>query len=169
MGFFSFIGKAAKSIAHVVGGVARVAAPLALGGPLGGLAGGVLGHLLHSKSPMSSGPLKINVGGRSIPILRGKTPNPMIRSSAAVLRQTPMMPGGSIATPQGIMASGGGLPPATYGGRKTSGGLGKKKRRSSSSRSSSRSRSGKKRTSGGRKLKFGSPAWRKKYMKRRGR
>jgi hypothetical protein len=170
MGFFSFIGKAVKGIAKVVGGVAKVAAPLALGGPLGGVAGGILGNLLHSKSPMSATPLKIRVaGGQSIPILRAKTPNPVIHSSAAVLRQSPTMPGGSFASPAGIMAPGGGLPPATYGGRKATGGGKKRKRRSSSSARSSRARSGKKRKSGGRKLKFGSPAWRKKYMKRRGR
>lgn len=164
MGFFSFIGKAIKGVAKVVGGVAKIAAPLALGGPLGGAAGGILGHLLHSKSPMSSTPLKINVGNRSIPILRAKAPATGY-SSVRALQASPIMPGGGVATSAGIMAPGGGVPPATYGGR--SGGVRKKKHRSSSSRSSSRKRSGKKRGSGGRKLKFGSPAWRKKYMKKR--
>jgi hypothetical protein len=166
VGLFSFLGKAVKGVAHLVGGVAKIAAPLALGGPLGGLAGGALGHLLHSKSPMSGTPMKINVAGqRSIPILRGHVERPVGLSSARVLRASPVMPGGGVATAQGIMAPGGGLPPATYGGR--SGGGGKRKRRSAASRASSRKRSGKKRTSGGRKLKFGSPAWRKKYMRKR--
>jgi hypothetical protein len=166
MGFFSFLGKAVKGIAHVVGGVAKVAAPLALGGPLGGLAGGALGHLLHSKSPMSATPLKINIAGqRSIPILRARAPTPAMRSSVAALRASPVMPGGGVATSQGIMAPGGGVPPATYGGR--SGGGPRRKHKSASARSSSRKRSGKKRGSGGRKLKFGSPAWRKKYMRKR--
>lgn len=167
MGFFSFLGKAAKGIAHVVGGVAKVAAPLALGGPLGGAAGSILGHLLHSKSPMSASPLKINVAGRaSVPILRAKAPAaPTFHSSVRALQASPVMPGGGVATSAGIMAPGGGLPPAHYGGR--SGGGGKRKRRSSASRASSRKRNGKKRGGGGRKLKFGSPAWRKKYMRKR--
>jgi hypothetical protein len=168
VGFFSFIGKAVKGVAKVVGGVAKIAAPLALGGPLGAAAGGILGHLLHRKSPMSSTPLKINIGNRSIPILRAKAPaaptyHPV--PSVRALQASPVMPGGGVATAQGIMAPGGGLPPATYSGR--GGGVRKKKRRSSASRSSSRKRNGKKRGSGGRKLKFGSPAWRKKYMKKR--
>lgn len=167
MGFFSFVGKAIKGVAKVVGGVAKIAAPLALGGPLGAAAGGILGNLLHSKSPMSSTPLKINIAGRApISILRAKAPAaPSYTPSVRALQASPVMPGGGVATPQGIMAPGGGLPPATYGGRK--GGGRKRKRRSSSSRSSSRKRSGKKPGGAGRKLKFGSPAWRKKYMKKR--
>ena len=122
MGFFSFIGKAVKSVAHVVGSVAKVAAPLALGGPLGAVAGklggSLLGSVLHSKSPMSSTPLKINILGsnRSIPILRAK-PGGAVVSTPRIAAASPVMPGGSVATPAGIMAPGGGLPPTTYGTR----------------------------------------------------
>jgi hypothetical protein len=167
VGFFSFIGKAVKSVAHVVGSVAKVAAPLALGGPLGAVAGklgsSLLGSVLHSKSPMSGTPLKINILGsnRSIPILRAK-PGGMPVSTPRIASASPVMPGGSIATPQGIMAPGGGVPPSTYGGSRSSGG--KRRRRSTSSRRSSHARSSKKRRSGKRKLKFGSAAYRKKYL-----
>lgn len=163
MGFFSFIGKAVKAVASV----AKVVAPLALGGPLGAiggkLAGGLLGSVLHSKSPMSSTPLKINIlgSGRSIPILRAKAGG--LQSTPRIAAASPVMPGGSIATSQGIMASGGGVPPSSYGGRATGGGR-KRKRRSTASRRSSRARSSPKRRKGSRKLKFGSAAYRKKYL-----
>jgi hypothetical protein len=173
MGFFGFLKKAAGAVFSV----AKVAAPLALGGPLGALAskagGSILGSLLHSKSPMSSGPLKLNVLGKfSVPIVRGQSPAHALPGgilTARDRRASPVMPGGGIATSAGIMAPGGGLPPATFGASKGSGGGLRRKRRSSSSRRSSRLRSGAKRRRGGRRLKFGSPAWRKKYMKRRGR
>jgi hypothetical protein len=171
VGFFGFLKKAAGAVFSV----AKTVAPLALGGPLGAVAGkfggSLLGSVLHSKSPMSTGPLKLNILGtnRSIPVLRGKT-NPYLgrtdsaTSTPRIAAASPVMPGGSFATPQGIMAPGGGLPPATYGGSRTSGP--KRKRRSSSSRRSSRARSSARRRGGrkGRKLKFGSAAYRKKYL-----
>ena len=168
MGFFSFIGKAVKGVAHVVGSVAKVAAPLALGGPLGAvgakLGGSLLGSLLHSKSPMSATPLKINIAGtnRSIPILRAK-PGGMM-STPRIAAASPVMPGGSIATARGIMAPGGGVPPSTYGGSHGTGR--KRKRRSKSSRRSSHARSSRKHSGGRRKgkLKFGSAAYRRKYL-----
>lgn len=172
MGFFSFIGKAIGSVAKVAVGAAKIAAPLALGGPLGAVGsqllgkvgGGLLRSVIHSKAPMSSTPLKINILGsnRSIPILRAKPGGAL--STPRIAAASPVMPGGAIATAQGIMAPGGGLPPSTYGGRRTGGK--KRKRRSSSSRRSSRARSSGKRRSGrkGRKLKFGSPAFRRKYL-----
>lgn len=165
MGFFSSIGKAFKSVGKLAFGAAKIAAPLALGGPLGGVAGGLVGKLLHSKSPMSSTPLKIHIAGSglSIPVLRAKQGIPT--STPRIAAASPVMPGGSIATSQGIMAPGGGVPPATYGGRAISGGR-KRKRRSSASRRSSRARSSSKRgkrTKKGR-LKFGSAAYRRKYL-----
>lgn len=169
MGFFSFIGKAIKGIAHVAGGVAKVAAPFVVGGPLGALGaklgGSLLGSVLHSKTPLSTHGLKINVFGsrRSIPILRAK--NPMMHSTAQRMSQSPVMPGGSVATPQGIMAPGGGVPPSTFG--RMSSGPHKRKRSKPKRPSTSRSRSTRKRGAGGRKLKFGSKAWRKKYLKHR--
>lgn len=161
MGLFSFIGKAVKAVAGTALGFI----------PGGGVAKsllGVAGHLLAHKQPMASTGTKLSVAhSYGVPTLRAQ-PRPAIPGAGyytpAVLRASPVMPGGGVASPQGIMAPGGGVPPASYG---KSGGGGKRKRRSSSSRSSSRKRSGKKRGSGGRKLKFGSPAWRKKYMRKK--
>ena len=166
MGLFSFVGKAIGKIAGTAlglvpgGGIAKQA--LKLGG-------GIVGHLLAHKQPMSSTGTKLSVAhSYGVPTLRAQ-PRPGIPGSGyrtpAVLRASPVMPGGGVATSQGIMAPGGGLPPASYGGK--SGAPHRKKRKSTSARSSSRKRSGKKRGSGGRKLKFGSPAWRKKYMRKR--
>jgi hypothetical protein len=165
VGFFSFIGKA-------LGTVAKVASSVIPGGGIVKQVAGLAGHLLQHKAPMSATPQKIHIAHTlGSPTLRAQ-PRYIPRTvsmSPPVLRASPVMPGGSFATPQGIMAPGGGLPPATYGGSRASGGGRKRKRRSASSRRSSHARSGKRRKSGGRKLKFGSPAWRKKYMKRRGR
>jgi hypothetical protein len=164
VGLFSFIGKAVKAVA----GTALGFIP---GGGIVKTALGVAGHLLAHKQPMATSGTKLSVAhSYGVPTLRAQ-PRPVLPggsrmpSTPAVLRASPVMPGGGVATPQGIMAPGGGLPPAAYAGK--SGGGAKRKRRSSSSRSSSRKRSGKKRGSGGRKLKFGSPAWRKKYMRKR--
>jgi hypothetical protein len=168
VGLFGSIGK-------FLGGVAKVAVKVAPSVIPGGsvvknLAGTAL-NLLHHKTPMSSTPMKIQMANRMpIPILRAQTPAARAAiSSPAVLRASPVMPGGSVATSQGIMAPGGGLPPATYGGSRQGSSGRKRKRRSPSSSRSSRARGGKSQRSKGRKLKFGSPAWRKKYMKRRGR
>ena len=170
MGLFSFIGKAVKAVAGTALG-------LVPGGGLVKTALGVAGHLLAHKQPMSTGAQKYSVAtAYGSPTLRAQPRIPNLnvyrRSTGvgytpppAILRASPVMPGGGVATSAGIMAPGGGVPPATYGSRSSGGG--KRKRRSSSSRKSSRARSGKKRRSGGRKLKFGSPAWRKKYMKKR--
>jgi hypothetical protein len=165
VGFFSFIGKA-------IGAVAKVATSVIPGGGVVRTVAGIAGHLLQHKAPMQSTPQKLNIAsvfGTNILRARPRYIPSTVPISPPVLRQSPVMPGGAYATPQGIMAPGGGLPPASYGSLKGSTGKRKKKRRSSSSRKSSRARIGSKRRSGGRRLKFGSPAWRKKYMKRRGR
>lgn len=169
MGLFSFIGKAVKAVAGTALG-------LIPGGGIVKTGLGLVGSLLQSKQPMAQTATKQSVAtAYSIPTLRAQPRVPQIAVykkpmapgyslPPAVLRASPVMPGGAVATSQGIMASGGGLPPATYGGRS---GAKKKKKRSSSSRRSSRARSSSKRKTGGRKLKFGSPAWRKKYMKKK--
>lgn len=165
MGFFSFIGKA-------LGTVAKVATSVIPGGSVVKSLAGIAGHLLQHKAPMSTTPQKISIAslhGANILRARPSYIPHTVPISPQVLRQSPVMPGGSWATPQGIMAPGGGLPPASYGSLRGNTGRRKKKRRSSSSRKSSRARTGSKRRGGGRRLKFGSPAWRKKYMKRRGR
>lgn len=165
MGLFSFVGKA-------LGSVAKIGLGFIPGGGIAKQAIGLAGQLLHHKQagPMRSTGLKYGVAtSYGVPTLRAQPRpvlrNPMIRPTPAILRASPVMPGGGVATSQGIMAPGGGLPPATYGGRS---GTQKRKRRSSSSRKSSLTRKRRSSGGGGRKLKFGSPAWRKKYMKRSG-
>ncbi len=81
------------------------------------------------------------------------------QSTAAVLKASPVMPGGAVASPGGMRPAMPN-PPARYG----SGGGGTRRRRSSSLVGRKRKRAGARR---GRKLKFGSPAWRAKYLKKR--
>jgi hypothetical protein len=178
MGLFSFVGKAVGGLAHVVGGVAKLGVGALRSGllpiPLGGTAGKLLGGLLHAKAPLGHSQLKL-----SIPplVLRGKTLRPSVtigtshgavtRPTITALRKSPVMPGGSIATPRGVQPRPLGL---QSGARSlTASGKPKKRRRrraSSSSRSSYRTSRGrsKRRTTHKRRLKFGSPAWRKKYL-----
>jgi hypothetical protein len=166
VGLFSFLGKAVKAVAGTALGFI----------PGGSIAKGALSAastLLAHKQPMAATAQKYTIArGYGVPTLRAQ-PRPILpggaMSTPQALRASPVMPGGSIATSAGIMAPGGGLPPASYGTSRGSTGKRRKKRKSASARRSSRKRSGSKRRSGGRKLKFGSPAWRKKYMKRRSR
>lgn len=164
MGLFSFIGKAVKGVAKIATGALKVGGALGIL-PGGGLIGKVAGTLLGAKQPMSTTALKFAV--RSPTVMRGnatqsgagawRTPTFGYRPPPAVLRLSPVMPGGAVATPSGI-APRSASPPAAYTGGY--GGPSKpKKRRKTTAK--------KRRRSSGRKLKFGSPAWRKKYMKRR--
>lgn len=169
MGLFGFLGKAVKGIGKAVGTVAKVGVGVAKFGltsgllpiPGGGLAGRLAGTLLNAKRPMSTTaqkfPLPVNV-------LRGKTPT-LMRAAGGVLTSSvprlqsasPVLPGGAIATRGGPVPQSGATPPLSYAG----GGSSITKRRR---RKSSRARSGKKRSGRKRRLKFGSPAWRKKYL-----
>lgn len=171
MGLFSFVGKAVKGIAHIAGGVLRSGlVPL----PLGGVAGRLLGGLLHAKAPMGHGQLKL-----SIPplVLRGKTYRPNVtigtshgmvtRPTITAIRKSPVLPGGAIAHPRGVIPR----PLGLQGSAAALTASGKPKRRrhrrrsSSASSSSRRSHAGSgKRRTRKRRLKFGSPAWRKKYL-----
>lgn len=170
MGLFSFVGKA-------LGAVAKVGLGLIPGGGVVKQGLGLVGSLLQHKQPMGATQTKYSVAtAYSVPTLRAQPRTPVLMGHykrpmspgyslpPSALRASPVMPGGGVATSQGIMAPGGGLPPATYGGRSSGKG---RKRKSKASRRSSRARSSSKRRTGGRKLKFGSPAWRKKYMKKR--
>lgn len=78
-------------------------------------------------------------------------------STAELLRRAPTMPGGAIATPQGVQPVLN-LPPMEYGGsaRASSGGT---RRRTRKRRASGTRRK--------RRLKFGSKAWRAKYQRKR--
>lgn len=178
MGLFGFLGKAVKGVAKGLGSVAKVGIGVAKFGltsgllpiPGGGLAGKLAGTLLQKKTPMGSTAAKITL--RSPILMRGQSPLRYqkattttyggTRPPAPVLRASPVMPGGAVATPSGI-ASRMSAPPWAYAGAATAGP--RKKRRRSKARTSRSSR--KKRRSSGRKLKFGSPAWRKKYLKKR--
>lgn len=177
MGLFSFIGKAAKGIAHVVGGIAKTAVKVGTFGLRAGIlpvpGGSFLSALLGQKaSPMSTTGQKLgSIARLGVTGIRAQS---TVRPAAhvpgpSVLRLSPVLPGGAVATARGPVARGTGAPPATFGGARTS--KPGRRRSSSSSRRSSGKRTGRKRSSG-RKLKFGSPAWRKKYLgksKKRGR
>lgn len=177
MGLF---GSIFKGVGKVFGGVAKLGVGALRSGliplPLGGTAGRLIGGLLHAKSPMGHSALKLRIGQPLI--LRGKsatarvtvhTPNG-IRTvpTLTALRRSPVMPGGAVATRSGVASrpmSGPGL----RGGSLTASGKPKRKRRrraSGTSRTSSRGSYSSSRKSGRKKrrLKFGSPAWRKKYL-----
>lgn len=165
MGLFGSIGKALGGAVKGIGKVAGFAlksglVPL----PFGGTAGKLVGALLHSKAPMGHSQLKL-----SIPplVARGKTLRPVVKIGSTstptitALRKSPVMPGGAIATRTGVASRplSGAAPLGTVAG-------GTKRRRrktGASTRRRSRSSSGTKRKRS-RRLKFGSPAWRKKYL-----
>jgi hypothetical protein len=141
-GFFGFIGRAIKKVARVVGkigGTALGVASTLMPGPAGRLVGGIGGRLAG-----------LNSAYRRVQAARGLLSRHDMRARPPGLLQkiSPIMPGGSVAT------YGRGIPPILRGYGPTR----RRRRKSSSSR---------RRASSGRKLKFGSPAWRKKYMKRR--
>lgn len=157
MGLFSFVGKALKGISKVAGFIPGV------GGIVGKVAG-IAGGLLDSKQPMSTTAAKMRQasvlrGGSQSILLRAKSPMSGGLMNASVLRSTPIMPGGAVSTPNGITASWGGSPPAMWGGG--SGGAAPGKRRAPRRKPAARAKRRKA------KLKFGSPAWRKKYLPKR--
>lgn len=167
MGLFSALGKLAGGIVRGVGKVAKVglgavkiASSLGVPIPLGGLAGKLAGQILAAKAPMARPAVNVARAGGSA-ILRAKTPmvffKPGISSTARAAQMSPVMPGGAVATPTGIAPASGGTPPLQYGKRGSSS---RKRKR----KSTARKRSSSSRRRGGRKLKFGSPAWRKKYL-----
>lgn len=154
MGLFSIF----KSIGSLLPGVGSVIKGVEAVGSLLGAKSGTTAHTATKVQTLGSGLLT-----KPPPTFSFHTPFGVpLKIPRAILSSSPVMPGGGIATPQGIMAPGGGVPPLTFG--KSSRGLGgKKRRRRKGKRTTTRAR----RRSTGRKLKFGSPAWRKKYMKTR--
>ncbi len=152
MGLFSFVGKLAKAAV----GVAKV-----VGIPGSGAGSAALNALLGAKKPMGNitGAMAIKLGPQ---LVRGNSTQSMggaMTMSARELRATPVMPGGAIATRSGMAAPSSSAPPRQFGG------AGGKKRRTAK-KATTRKRTTKRKT-GTRKLKFGSPAWRAKYMKRK--
>lgn len=163
MGLFSFVGKAIKGVAKVATGALKIGGALGLipgGGVVGKLAGTLLGakagntyaQKLALRDPRTMRGNATQAGRGAFSSIHGYRPSP------AVLRMSPVMPGGAVATSSGMVARTA-SPPATFGGRA---GAGPKRRRK---KAATRTRSTTKRR--GRKLKFGSPAWRKKYLKKR--
>jgi hypothetical protein len=165
VGLFSFVGKAIKGVGKLVGTAAKIAGGLGII-PGGGLIGKAANILLASKNPMSTTGTKLQL--RSPTFMRGNVTQGGyggaarqtfgVRPPAAILRASPVMPGGAFATPSG-MAPRSAAPPAAYSGA----GGAPKKRRKKTTRSTTKRRT----RSKGRKLKFGSPAWRKKYLGKR--
>lgn len=92
-------------------------------------------------------------------------------STADVLSSSPTMPGGGWATPDGVRPASSRLPPLWFGGNAPAGGTRKasKRRKASKGKASKRRKatSSAKRRKGGKKLAFGSPAWRRKYLKKK--
>jgi hypothetical protein len=171
MGLFSFIGKALGTVAHALPGIGQVY-DVASGigsllshkqGTAGTTTGGKIAVLGKFPTAVSRGNpssvLMNRVLTRRGNMTQSQAPTYVPRQ---VLSETPTMPGGGIATARGIVPQDSGTPPASFGGSGARGARTRKKRRSSGGSA----RSSRKRSSG-RKLKFGSPAWRKKYMKKR--
>jgi len=170
MGLFGSIGRA---IGGAVKGIAKVGTFALKSGlvpiPFGGTAGRLVGSLLHAKAPMGHTAMKLRLPTLT---LRAKSTSmrPVMAGGARVptatqLRRSPVMPGGAVATRSGVANRPAVAPLSLGGGTSSLLGVRKKrrKRRGTSTRSRSRSYSGRKRT-GRRKLKFGSAAWRKKYL-----
>jgi hypothetical protein len=163
-------GSIFKGIGKVVGGVAKIGVGALKSGlvplPFGGAAGKILGGLLHAKAPMGHTQLKLNIPPL---VLRGKTLKPVVKIGASsyptitAVRRSPVLPGGAVATRAGVVNR-----PLSLSGdsaRSLTASPRKRRRRKSGTSTHHRSRSSSKRRRGGRrKLKFGSPAWRKKYL-----
>jgi len=133
-----FSGSGWKKFKRGVGGVAGLAVGLVPG------VGGVAGKLLSSKLGKAGA--------------KGLRAYKRVDSTMQVLRASPVMPGGAVSTPGGMrppMVT----PPRAFRG---SGGGGTRKRKAKPGGHRMKTRAGGRK----RKLKFGSPAWRKKYMRK---
>lgn len=159
MGLFSAIGKVLKGVSKVAGFIPGI------GGAVSKVAGTV-GNLLDHKQPLSTFSTKARLatmgGGAGVVYMRGNSPNAatqgIVAANAQALRASPVLPGGAVATRSGPVAKSA-TPPRTYGGSR-----GKKKKASyTSKKRRTKARTGGKRKAT-RRLKFGSAAYRKKYL-----
>jgi len=150
MGLFSTLGKIVGGVVGLVPGVGSVVGGLIAKG----------GELLDAKKAMTKvKPLPVSVRDASRYIsgwggsatLAGSLP--VLRSSTAILRASPVLPGGAVATANGPTPQSSATPPSTFGGRRKTRRKAKRSRRASSRRRTTK-----------RKLKFGSAAYRKKYL-----
>lgn len=145
MGLFSFIGKAVKKVAHVVGGAVRIVSKVAQVVP------GV-GSVIKSAESLASPVVKALHLAKTAKL--GIAPAPVFPTLAA-----------TAPTATNLLA----LHKHAKHSHKLSGGK-KSHLRLHTTTTKRRKKPSKKRTarkkSGGRRLKFGSPAWRKKYMRK---
>jgi hypothetical protein len=165
MGLFSTLGKIVGSVVSLVPGV-------------GSIVGGIIakgGELLDAKKSMNHiQPLPVAVRDASRMITgmgvsgMGSFAMPILRSSTAIMRGSPVLPGGAVATPMGPQAQHTGAPARSFGRKGAQKRSHAKRARRGAKRASTRvsHRTGAARTRG-RKLKFGSAAYRKKYLRHR--
>lgn len=152
MGLFGFIGKA-------LGTVAKAGIGFATGGPAGAAAAVLPGILGHKSAGSTLAQKLLLARQQGAPALRARNPTPsfnpqqqlgrILGPSAAILRASPVMPGGAVATSSGLVNQPSAIPKILRG-------AGKRRRTRAPTRT--RKRSGK------RRLKFGSAAYRKKYL-----
>lgn len=133
-----FSGSGWRKFKRTVGGVAKLAVGVVPG--VGGLAGKLLTSGVGRTAVKGIGAFK---KGRSV-----------MRQLAA----SPVMPGGAVSTPGGMQPPMI-VPPSDYGGSRSVAGIVGRKRRKRKATTTTRRRK--------RKLKFGSPAWRAKYQRKR--
>lgn len=153
-----FSGSGWKKFKRAVGGVVKIATSVIPG--VGGAVGGLAGKLLGAKAVGSAGGLIDKVGKVSKLAQIAKGP---VRSTGMVLKMSPVMPGGAVATPYGVMPPMSVVPPAYYGPNGTGAPRPRKRRKASTAKRRSSTRSTRRRTTKGRLPKFGSPAWRKRF------
>lgn len=151
MGLFSFVGKALKAVSKVAGFIPGIGSTISK-------VTGTVGNLLDHKSPLATTGIKLATAYKyGTPILRGNTTQSAYTGglqSAQELRSSPVLPGGAVATPSGPVAKS--SSPAKHYSR-----TGTKKRKKATTK---RRAGGKKTKTKKRKLKFGSAAYRKKYL-----
>lgn len=156
-----FSGSGWKKFKKTVGGVAKIGLSVIPG--VGGLAGKAAGALLGAKAVKSVGGLVDKIG--KVDKLANLSKNG--RSTAMVLKMSPVMPGGSYATPYGVApAPDSGNYPMQYAGGVLAGQPRKPRRRKKATKPRARPKkrtTTSRRTTKGRLPKFGSPAWRKRF------
>jgi hypothetical protein len=152
MGLFSFIGKALKGVSKVAGFIPGI------GGTISKITGSV-GGLLDHKQPMARPRLSSPMAARGKMVSRGQL------FTATDLRASPVMPGGAIATTRGMVTQSGAAPPLMFSGASAAHAKVTKRRRVAAPKRRKRATVTRRRAT--RKLKFGSKAWRAKYMKKR--
>jgi hypothetical protein len=161
VGLFSFIGKAIKGIAHAIPGVSQVY-------DVASAASSLLSHK-HTIGT-KSGPKIATIARMGTGISRGTAPGPVSWNrptgnatqsmpTRKIYTDSPVMPGGAIATMTGVAPAASPTPPMQFGGSRAA-------PRRSAKRKKARSGGTTRKRASGRKLKFGSPAWRAKYVKK---